>query len=132
MGSGWSYWRLLSRGYNTRKLSCRGDTKNIQIINGDHEEGFGFKKNTAMDQHVLARNRHFDLFDILKERPELLGMGIDENTVIVVKGDQFEVIGSSYVLMYDSSFWSLEGSDLKTVPEQEVSFIFYEPVITMI
>lgn len=44
---------------------ARGDTKNNQIMMGDHEEGFGFIKNIAIDQHVIARNRHFDMFDIL-------------------------------------------------------------------
>ena len=83
---------------------ARGDTKNNQIMMGDHEIGLGFLKNVAIDQHVLARNRQFDMFDILKNRPELLGIGIDENTAIVVKGDVFEVIGKSYVLIYDKSF----------------------------
>jgi len=71
---------------------ARGDTKNNQIMMGDHEEGFGFLKNVAIDQHVLARNRHFDMIEILTHRPELLGIGIDEKTGIIVKGNQFEVI----------------------------------------
>lgn len=96
---------------------ARGDTKNNQIMMGDHEEGFGFIKNIAIDQHVLARNRQFDLFDILDERPELLGMGIDENTAVVVQGNECEVIGNSYVLIYDSGFWSREGSERKTLPQ---------------
>ena len=102
----------------------RGDTKSNQIMMGDHEEGFGYLKNVAIDQHVLARNRQFDMFEILKNRPELLGIGIDENTAIVVDGNQFEVIGESYVLVYDGSFWSREGSDLKTLPEKSQLFYF--------
>ena len=31
----------------------------------------------------------------------MLGIGIDENTAIVVRGDNFEVIGSSLVLTHD-------------------------------
>lgn len=103
---------------------ARGDTKNNQIMMGDHEKGFGYIKNVAIDQHVLARNRQFDMFDILKNRPELLGLGIDENTAIVVKGNEFEVIGSSYVLVYDGSFWSREGSGLKTIPGKRTRFYF--------
>lgn len=102
---------------------ARGDTKTNQIMMGDHEEGFGFLKNVAIDQHLLARNRQFDMFDILKKRPELLGIGIDENTAIVVQGNEFEVIGEHYVLMYDGTFWSREGSDLKNLPD--TSNIFY-------
>lgn len=102
----------------------RGDTRNNQIMLGDHQEGFGFLKNAAIDQHVLARNRHFDMIEILTQRPELLGIGIDESTGIIVNGNQFEVIGESYVVVYDGSFWSREGSDLKKIPENTVLFYF--------
>ena len=81
---------------------ARGDTRTNTIMMGDHEEGFGFLRNTAIDQHVLRRNRQFDLIEIIRARPELLGIGIDEDTAIVVEGDEFEVIGRSYVLIYDS------------------------------
>jgi cyanophycinase len=64
-------------------------------------DGFGFLKGVTIDQHVLRRNRQFDLVDVIRARPELLGIGIDENTGIVVRGDSFEVIGDSYVLIYD-------------------------------
>lgn len=103
---------------------ARGDTKNNQVMMGDHEEGFGFIKNIAIDQHLIARGRHFDMFDILKNRPELLGIGLDEQTAIVVTGDTFEVLGESYVLMYDGTFWSREGSDLKTLPSSNTQFYF--------
>ncbi len=69
---------------------------------GDHTEGLGFLKNTAIDQHLLKRNRHFDMLEILSEFPELLGIGIDEDTAIVVQGDRFEVIGQGYVAIYDN------------------------------
>jgi cyanophycinase len=103
---------------------ARGDTRNNQTMMGDHETGLGFIKNVAIDQHVLARNRQFDMFDILKKHPELLGIGIDESTAIVVKGDIFEVIGKSYVIVYDKSFWSREGSDLKKLPDENSIFYF--------
>ena len=103
---------------------ARGDTKNNQIMMGDHEEGFGFVSNIAIDQHVIARNRHFDMFDILDNRPELLGISIDESTAIVVTGNQFEVLGNAYVIIYDGSFWSREGSQLKTLPKSNRQFYF--------
>lgn len=79
----------------------RGDTAGNQIVVGDHTEGFGFLRNVTIDQHHLKRNRHFDLIEVIQERPALLGIGIDEDTAIVVTGDQFEVIGQSYVAIYD-------------------------------
>jgi cyanophycinase len=80
---------------------ARGDTRTNTIMMGDHEEGFGFLRNTAIDQHLLARNRHFDLLEIVEARPELLGIGVDEDTAIVVEGDRFEVMGRGYVAIYD-------------------------------
>ena len=102
----------------------RGDTKNNQIMMGDHQEGFGFLKNAAIDQHVLARNRHFDMYEILSVHPELLGISIDEGTAVIVRGDRLEVTGRSYVIVYDGTFWSREGSDLKKLPEKSMLFYF--------
>lgn len=102
---------------------ARGDTGNNQVMMGDHQEGFGYVTNVAIDQHVLARNRQFDMYEILRQKPELLGIGIDENTAAIVRGDTLEVIGASYLLIYDGSFWSREGSDMKKLPEKE--FLFY-------
>ena len=104
-------WDLLNRGGVIGGSSAgatiqgsylaRGDTKGNTVMMGDHEVGFGFLKNAAIDQHLLKRNRHFDLIEIIKAKPGLLGIGLDENTAIVVQGDRFEVIGQSYVAIYD-------------------------------
>jgi cyanophycinase len=79
----------------------RGDTKGNDLMIGDHLVGFGFLKNAAIDQHLLRRNRQFDLIDVIAKNPALLGIGIDENTAIVVEGDRFDVIGRGYVAIYD-------------------------------
>ncbi|MDZ7778899.1 MAG: cyanophycinase [Gemmatimonadota bacterium] len=79
----------------------RGDTRTNQLVMGDHQEGFGYLRGVGIDQHVLRRNRHFDLLELVQARPELLGIGLDEDTAIVVRGDRFEVIGRSYVVIYD-------------------------------
>lgn len=80
---------------------ARGDTRTNEIMMGDHEEGFGFLTNSAIDQHLLKRNRQFDLIEVIEAHPELLGIGLDENTAIVVTGNGFEVIGESYVVIFD-------------------------------
>jgi cyanophycinase len=85
----------------------RGDTKANTIIMGDHEEGFAYLKNSAIDQHLLVRNRQDDLPEVISEYPQLLGIGIDENTAIVVKGNEFEVLGQSYVAIYDYNLWQV-------------------------
>lgn len=80
----------------------RGDTKGNSILVGDHTEGLGFVKNLTVDQHVLRRNRQFDLIEVIKARPTLLGIGIDESTAVVVRQNTFEVLGNSFVGIYDS------------------------------
>lgn len=81
----------------------RGDTKTNETMIGDHTEGFGFLRNVAIDQHVLVRNRQFDMLEVIEKYPALLGIAIDENTAIVVQGDRFEVIGDTYVLIFDKT-----------------------------
>lgn len=105
-------WDLLDRGGVIGGSSAgatiqgsylaRGDTRTNTVMMGDHEEGMGFLKDVAIDQHLLRRNRHFDLLEIVEARPELLGIGLDENTAIVVRGDVFEVVGQSYAVIYDN------------------------------
>ena len=80
----------------------RGDTKNNEKMIGDHTVGLGFVKNAAVDQHLLRRNRQFDMLEVIDKYPELLGIGLDEDTALVVTGDQFEVIGQSYAVIYSN------------------------------
>jgi len=87
----------------------RGDTSGPEMVEGDHTVGFAFLKNCAIDQHILARNRQFDLIPFIEKHPDLLGIGINEATAIVVQGDQFEVIGASYVAITDANQWKPGG-----------------------
>ena len=128
------FWHVLERGgvYGGTSAGAtiqgsflaRGDTRHNQIMVGDHQQGFGFLKNVTIGQHTLARNRYYDMFQILQERPDLLGLSLDEMTGIVVTGDQFEVIGESYVLVYDGGFWSREGWSMKRLPPGNNLFYF--------
>lgn len=103
---------------------ARGDTKTNTIMMGDHEEGLNFLTNVAIDQHLLARNRQFDMFDILENRPELLGIGLDEDTGIIVTNNIFEVIGSSYVAIYDGTRWLNDKNEIITLPLGSRDFYF--------
>jgi len=66
-----------------------------------HEEGLGFIRNVAIDQHIDKRNRFNDLIEVIKTHPELLGIGLYESTAIIVQGDLFEVVGNGKVAIYD-------------------------------
>jgi len=89
----------------------RGDTRGPHILVGDHTQGLGFLKNSAIDQHLLKRNRQFDLVDFIKKSPELIGIGLDEATSILVQRDTLEVIGKSYAVIYDYNTITGKGED---------------------
>lgn len=68
-----------------------------------YERGFGFLRGVAVDQHLIKRKRENDMVAVVQAHPELLGIGIDEGTAIVVRGDSFEVVGASKVAVYDQA-----------------------------
>lgn len=93
-------------------------------IMSNPEIGFKFVTNTAFDQHHIYRNRHYDMFELLKIKPELLGVGIDEHTAIIVRGNEFEVIGDKYVAIYDETFWSPYFNEIDTLETGKNKFYF--------
>ncbi len=66
-----------------------------------YEEGFGYLRGVAIDQHLLVRGRQEDLAAVIDAKPGLLGIGLDEPSAIVVKGDRFLVIGETVVGIFD-------------------------------
>lgn len=87
-------------------LMIGGDARNDISKKYTLNPAFSFMTNTALDQHVLARNRQFDLIPVIEHYPGTLGIGIDESTAIIVEAGQFRVWGNSYVMLYDSMDWA--------------------------
>ncbi|HEY0244950.1 MAG TPA: cyanophycinase [Mucilaginibacter sp.] len=79
----------------------RGDTHGPQITIGDHTQGLGFLRTSAIDQHLFVRNREFDLVDLIKKSPKLIGIGIDTATAVVIQKDTLSVIGEAFIAIYD-------------------------------
>ena len=48
----------------------RGDSGTNTIMMGDHQRGFGYLRDVGIDQHVMRRNRHFDLVEVIEAHPE--------------------------------------------------------------
>jgi cyanophycinase len=65
------------------------------------EPGMGFIHQVAIDQHFAQRGRLGRLVSALVQQPAVLGIGIDENTAIIVNGDRLEVIGEGGVTIID-------------------------------
>jgi cyanophycinase len=127
------FWSVLERGGVIGGSSAgatiqgsflvRGDTETNTIMMGNHRKGFGFLPQSAVDQHLLARDRQYDLIPVIEAHPELLGIGLDENTAIVVRGDTARVVGESLVAIYDHRRWSAADSTL----DRDDKFFFLEP-----
>ncbi len=80
----------------------RGAREGNQIMMAKgYEAGFGYLRGVAIDQHLLTRGRQDDLVEVIAAKPGLLGIGLDEPSAIVVKGDRLLVIGKTVVGIYD-------------------------------
>lgn len=70
----------------------------------DTDIGLGLLPSAVVDQHFSERRRLARLLSALAERPDLLGVGIDEDTALVVeRGQAIEVIGNGVVTLVDPS-----------------------------
>ncbi len=81
----------------------RGDPLgNLNIIAEGYERGLGFLTGVAIDQHFAQRNRFADMSELVRTFPQLLGIGIDESTALVVRGQIAEVSGPGKVSFFDA------------------------------
>lgn len=86
---------------------------NTMVVEGDSDEapklntiklapGLGLLEEVVVDQHFAQRGRIGRLLTAIAHNPYILGMGIDEDTAVVVHPDaKLEVIGSQTVTFID-------------------------------
>jgi cyanophycinase len=88
--------------------------------------GLGFLPATIVDQHFAERGRIGRLLGAVAQNPRFLGVGIDENTAMVVTGEgsnlQFEVIGEGGVYVADAH--DCTGSNISESEEDAALSIF--------
>jgi cyanophycinase len=65
--------------------------------------GLGLVRDAIIDQHFAERGRFGRLLGAVAHNPRELGIGIDEDTAIVVEGTRFRVIGSGCVYVVDGA-----------------------------
>jgi len=65
--------------------------------------GLGLLRDVVIDQHFAERGRIGRLLGAVAHSPRVLGVGIDEDTAIMVRGDDFEVLGSGAVYVLDGA-----------------------------
>jgi cyanophycinase len=65
--------------------------------------GLGFVSKAIIDQHFSERRRLGRLLSAIAQRPDLIGVGIDEDTALVIeRGQAVEVIGQGTVTLVDA------------------------------
>jgi cyanophycinase len=68
----------------------------------DLDVGLGFVHNAIIDQHFSERRRTGRLLSVLAQRPQMLGVGIDEDTALVIeRGQAVEIFGQGAVTLID-------------------------------
>jgi cyanophycinase len=94
----------------------------VMIVRGDSEtsprsdavtlgSGMGFVSGIVVDQHFAQRGRLGRLLTALVLKPAVIGVGVDENTALIVNGDQFEVLGEGAVTIVDESEMTYSNRD---------------------
>lgn len=74
---------------------------NTDMMADGYERGFAFLPGVAIDQHFAQRYRFEDLSAVVDRFPQVLGIGIDEGTALVVLGGEAEVLGRGNVHVFD-------------------------------
>ena len=76
--------------------------------------GLSLWPGVVIDQHVIARNRQYRLRQAIARNPSLVGIGIDEDTGVLARGDSFRVYGRSKVIVVRSQGGGIEETVLSS------------------
>lgn len=84
-------------------ITGEGDFTVIRAGSVELVRGLGLFRDVIVDQHFIARQRSNRLVSVILEHPEMLGVGIDENTAVWVRPDgTFQVLGERSVMVLDA------------------------------
>lgn len=73
--------------------------RNEDMMAEGYERGFGFLPGVAID--FSQPDRFDDMTELKKTHPQLVGIGIDESTALIVRGTTMQVIGQNKVAVFD-------------------------------
>jgi cyanophycinase len=92
--------KMMITGSELKHSDYAATFRNIESENIEIKTGLGLISNIIVDQHFVKRSRYNRLLSAVIEHPELVGVGIDESTAILVSGKNMEVIGESQVIIF--------------------------------
>ncbi len=85
-----------------RYLARATPISNFDIMAPGYERGgLGFISGVAIDQHFSQRGRQKDMTLLVNRYPQMLGIGLDEATAIIVRKSQADVVGRGKAHFYD-------------------------------
>jgi cyanophycinase len=85
-----------------RYLARATPIENVDIMAPGYERGgLGFISGVAIDQHFSQRRRQKDMTQLVNRYPQLLGIGLDEATAIIVRKSMAEVVGRGKAHFYN-------------------------------
>jgi len=87
-----------------RMITGEGSFSQVATRSVELWTGLGFlPPDVVVDQHFIRRQRQNRLLSVILENPDLLGVGVDEETAIWVRPDgTFQVLGRSGVMVFDA------------------------------
>ncbi len=78
----------------------------LKILDGTKvgiRTGLGLIPNVIFDQHFLVRQRHNRLFGLIMVNPAMLGIGIDEDTSVLIEDNRnLQVVGATKVMLVNA------------------------------
>jgi len=77
--------------------------------------GMSFIPDLIIDSHFIRRGRFGRLAEAVAKFPKIIGIGLAEDTGLVIKDDTFEVIGSGMVIVFNAR--KVKHNNRKNVPE---------------
>ncbi len=106
--------RVMLTGQSKSDTSSTGNFNYYKANDVVTSNGFAFLDNIVIDQHFVVRSRYTRLLNVLLDNPRLRGIGIDEESAIVVKSDNtIDVVGDGKVIIYEP-YKRLENSNTGT------------------
>lgn len=85
------------------ELLLRGDPKtNSEILYPGYTRGLGLIEGIVFDAHFRERERYGAFRDVVHQYPQLLGIGVDAETALLIQGTTAEVLGENGVNVYDA------------------------------
>ena len=83
-------------------MIVNGTSENA-ILKGEVQasNGFGLLSDIVFDTHFITRGRIGRLFQIIVTNPRILGVGLEENTGLLIQNNKMEAIGPGMTIVVD-------------------------------